>query len=137
MPPFVFWLRQHGYDGVLRFLSGLTTDPGAVWAQENGKWVFGVTGPFELLDAFRAYRLAPIAPRITADVLIFAGADDHFVPPDQIDNFRSSLTHARSVTAIVFDRESGGGEHCQIGEPSVWQAALFEWLDARFPRGGS
>jgi dienelactone hydrolase len=95
--------------------------------------VFGVKGTFGVLDAFRAYRLAPVASRIRADVLIFAGADDHFVPPDQASRFRSSLTQASSVTEITFDRASGGAEHCQVGAPSLWQSALFDWLNAKYP----
>jgi len=133
VPPIAFWLRQHGYNKVLNYLAGLNTDPGSNWAQQNGKWVFGVDDSFALLDAFKAYRLAPVADRIQADVLAFAGADDHFVPAGQIDQFSKSLTHARSVTPIVFDRASGGSQHCQLGAPSVWQGALFDWLHAKFP----
>ena len=133
VPQFAFWLHRNGYNGILNFLAAQNSDPGANWAQENGKWVFGVNDSFALLDAFKAYRLAPVAPRITADVLILAGADDHFVPPDQMDNFHKSLVKARSVTAILFDRASGGAEHCQLGAPSVWQASLFDWMDAKFP----
>jgi len=137
VPPFAFWLRDHGYNRVLRFLSGLNTDPGAVWAIQNGEWVLGARDPFAVLDAFKAYRLAAVASRIRADVLILAGADDHFVPPDQAGAFRASLTHARSVTSVTFSRESGGGEHCQLGAPTLWQAALFDWLAAKFPVAAS
>lgn len=137
VPPFAFWLRRNGYNGVLRFLAGLGGDSGATWAQENGKWVFGVSDPFAVLDAFKAYRLAPVAPRIKADVLMFAGADDHFVPSDQLDQFRNSLANARSVTAILFDRLSGGSQHCQIGAPSLWRAALFDWLNAKYTAAAS
>lgn len=133
VPKFAFWLRDHHYDGVLGFLARLGSNPGATWAQENGKWVFGVSDPFAVLDAFRAYRLAPVAPLIKADVLMFTGADDHFVPAEQTEQFRKSLTGARSITAIEFDRASGGSEHCQIGAPSAWQGALFDWLSAKFP----
>lgn len=133
VPKFAFWMHEKGYDGVLYFLAGLGhKDPGAEWGQENGKWVFGVKDPFALLEAFKAYSLAPVAANIKADVLVFAGADDHFIPPDQIDLFAKSLTHARSITAVVFDRASGGAEHCQIGAPSLWQASLFDWLNAKF-----
>jgi alpha-beta hydrolase superfamily lysophospholipase len=133
VPAVAFWLRDHGYDKVLNFLAGLSKDPGSEWAQANGEWVLGASGPFELLEAFKAYRLAPVAGRIRADVLILAGADDHFVPPDQLDLFRKSLTQAHSVTAIEFDRASGGSQHCQLGAPSLWHAALFDWLQAKFP----
>jgi alpha-beta hydrolase superfamily lysophospholipase len=133
VPNFAFSLHQHGYDGLLNFLAGLNKDPGSTWAQENGEWVMGVNDPFALLDAFKAYRLAPVANQIKADVLILAGTEDHFVPAGQMEQFRRSLGQARSVTAIEFDRASGGAQHCQIGAPSVWQGAVFDWLKAKFP----
>jgi alpha-beta hydrolase superfamily lysophospholipase len=133
VPPFVFWLRDHHYDGVLKFLVAHgPNDPGSAWSVQNGMWTLGVHDPFGVIDAFRAYTLAPVASRISADVLILAGADDHFVPGDQVDAFEKSLTHARSVTKVVYDRASGGSEHCQIGAPSLWRATLFDWLSSKF-----
>jgi pimeloyl-ACP methyl ester carboxylesterase len=132
VPAFVPWLRQHGHNGVLKFLARLKSDPGSTWAQENGMWVFGVDNPLAVLDVFKAYTLAPVASRITSDVLILAGADDHFVPIDQVAKFKSSLTHAHSVKTVIFDRASGGSEHCQIGAPSLWHATLFDWLATRY-----
>ena len=137
MPPIAFWLRAHGHDGILKFLRGLNTDPGATWAQGNGEWVFGVDHPFDVLDAFKAYRLAPVASRIRADVLILTGAADRFVLADQASAFQRSLIHARSVKAVTFDAASGGAEHCQLGAPSLWQATLFDWLADRFPSRGN
>jgi hypothetical protein len=40
------------------------------------------------------------------------------------------------VTALQFDRASGGSEHCQLGAPSLWQGALFGWLEEKFPSAG-
>lgn len=136
VPKFVLWLKERGYIGVIDFLSGLKSDPGKAWAQANGMWVFGASDPFVLLDTFKAYSLAPVASRIDIDVLILAGEDDHFVPLDQVDEYTKSLDHARSVTSIVFDRVSGGGEHCQLGAPSLWHAALFDWLSSKFSSSG-
>jgi alpha-beta hydrolase superfamily lysophospholipase len=133
VPPAVFWLRAHGYEHLLTALARRNTDPGSKWAEENGEWVLGVSGPFEVLDAFRPYSLAPVAGRITQDILLLAGTADHFVPLEQLDRERKSLVHARSVTAVVFDPASGGSLHCQIGAPSLWQATLFDWLAAKFP----
>jgi alpha-beta hydrolase superfamily lysophospholipase len=133
VPSFVFWLRDHHDDGALQFLTKHgPQDPGSNWAVQNGMWVFGVNNPFAVMDAFKSYTLAPVASRITGDVLILAGADDHFVPLDQVDAFRNSLTHARSVTTKIFDRESGGNEHCQLGAASLWHATLFDWLAQKY-----
>jgi len=133
MPSWVLGLHKRGYDGVLEVLSSIQKDPGSAWAVQNGEWVFGVKDPFAVLDTFRQYRLAPVVAQIRADVLIMAGADDHFVPSAQANQFAQGLVNARSVTSVRFDRASGGGEHCQIGAPSIWEGALFDWLSAKFP----
>jgi pimeloyl-ACP methyl ester carboxylesterase len=133
VPSFVFWLHAHGHDELLNSLSQKSPDTGSKWAVQNGQWVFGVQGVIEVLDAFKSYRMAPVAAQIRQDVLLLAGADDHFVPLEQLASMRDSLTNARSVTAITFDRASGGALHCQVGAPSLWQAALFDWMDAKFP----
>jgi pimeloyl-ACP methyl ester carboxylesterase len=134
--PIAFWLRAHGFDDVLAFLSkrAANADPGTNWAQQNGEWVFGMSGPFQVIDNFRGYRLAPVADQITQDVLLLAGTEDHFVPIDQLEETRASLTHARSVTSRSFDRASGGSMHCQLGAPSLFYATLFDWLSAKYPQ---
>jgi pimeloyl-ACP methyl ester carboxylesterase len=133
MPSWLRSMHESGNDSVLRFLSSLQKDPGHVWSLRNGEWVFGVRSPDAVLEAFRPYSLAPVVSRIRADVLIMAGDDDHFVPRAQADQFAIGLVNARSVTTVRFVRASGGGEHCQIGAPSLWEGALFDWMDAKFP----
>jgi hypothetical protein len=34
------------------------------------------------------------------------------------------------------DRIGGGSEHCQLGAPSLWHAALFDWLSSKFAASG-
>jgi hypothetical protein len=48
--------------------------------------------------------------------------------------FENSLTQARNVTSVIYDRESGGAEHCQLGAITLWHAAFFEWLFQKFPQ---
>ncbi|RJF86635.1 alpha/beta fold hydrolase [Oleomonas cavernae] len=135
LPGFAQWLRRNGFDGPVEALIDLKTtmNPGFKWAVENGMWVLGTKGPLETLDAFAAYTLEPVASRIKADVLILAGADDHFVPVAQVGQFEKALTQARSVTSVIYDRDSGGAEHCQLGAQTLWHATFFDWLLQKFP----
>jgi hypothetical protein len=94
--------------------------------------VFGVKEAFAVMDAFEDYSLETAAPRIRGDALLLGGADDHFVPNDQMDAMRNSLVHAHRVKAILFDRASGGSLHCQIGAPCLWHGVLFDWLSATY-----
>ena len=131
--PFLKWLMDGKHYGILNFLLKFQHDPGAQWMQHNGMWVFGVEHPWDVATAYSHYTLVPVASRITGDVLILVGANDHFVPPDQGQRYKASLTHARSVTMVTFDKASGGAEHCQAGAPSLWQATFFDWLAQKFP----
>jgi dienelactone hydrolase len=107
-------------------------DPGVSWAYNNALWTMGTTNPDDTLEAFSHYKLAPIADLIRQDVLILAGTEDHFIPFHQVADFEKSLVNARSVTARIFDRASGGAEHCQCGATSLVHEAVFDWLLQRF-----
>jgi pimeloyl-ACP methyl ester carboxylesterase len=111
----------------------LLKNPGASWAYHNALWTMGTANPDDTLEAFSHYRLAPVANRIRQDVLILAGREDHFIPFHQVADFEKSLVNARSVTTRIFDRASGGGEHCQCGNTSLVHAAVFDWLLQTFP----
>jgi alpha-beta hydrolase superfamily lysophospholipase len=135
VPPLAFWLHARGADVVLDTLivaKGFLS-PGFAWEVANAQWVLGTSSAMQTVDALRAYALAPVANRIQADVLILAGAEDHFVPIEQASEFERALTGARSVQKIVYDRASGGAEHCQLGAQSLWHADLFDWLVRVFP----
>ena len=56
------------------------------------------------------------------------GIDDLFVPVEKVQQFESSLPKARSVTSVIYERESGGAEHCQMGAATLWHAAFFDWM---------
>jgi len=107
-------------------------DPAIAWAYRNALWTMGCTTPEEVQHKFGDYKLAPVAARIKQDVLILAGEADHFIPFHQTAQFEKSLVNARSVTTRIFDRPSGGAEHCQCGATNLVYAALFDWLIDKF-----
>lgn len=80
----------------------------------NGQWVLGTTSATETIKVLASYTLASAAGPIEADVLILEGSEDHFIPASQAADFARALTAARRVCSIVYDRASGGAEHCQM-----------------------
>ena len=103
------------------------------WGYSNALWTMGTKDADETIRACAAYTLAPVADRIRQDVLILAGAEDHFVPLQQTADFERALVNARSVTTQIFDRPSGGAGHCQGGALTLYHAAVFDWLLENFP----
>ena len=105
VPSAAFWLHDHGLSALVSLLvrakAALNSD--FAWVIDNGKWVMGTNDAIETVRAFDPYTLKDVAPRIRGDVLILAGANDHFVPLSQVQAFEQSLTQARSVTTRIYD----------------------------------
>ena len=106
--------------------------PDFIWAIDNFRWTMGVSDIASMGAVAQRYTLAPVASRIKQPVLILAGAADHFIPLDQPAEFAKALVNARSVTTQVFDRPSGGAEHCQNGNYTLVHAAVFSWVEDTF-----
>jgi pimeloyl-ACP methyl ester carboxylesterase len=134
VPPLVLKLHEHGFGGLVQMLvnAKAALSPGFAWGVGNGMWVMNTRSAMETLDAFRAYTLDKVAERIKTDVLILAGQHDHFIPVHQVEHFQRRLKNARSVTTVVYDRESGGAEHCQLGAQTLWHADFFDWMNKKF-----
>ncbi len=110
----------------------LSKSPDFVWFSNHGRWTLGTSSSEETARGFAAYTLAPVVDHITQPVLIMAGADDYGIPLHQTAEFECALINAKRVTTRIFDRASGGAEHCQIGALSLVHATIFDWLLAEF-----
>jgi dienelactone hydrolase len=99
----------------------------------NSKWTYGVQTLDEVIECSAAYRLVDVAGRITCDVLVLAGTEDEGIPLAQVAAYVAALTGARSVEKAIYDRASGGAEHCQEGASTLWHETFFDWLLRRFP----
>jgi pimeloyl-ACP methyl ester carboxylesterase len=134
MPRIAYSLRRVGLGRLVGPAAALRArlDPSLAWGLANARWTLGRSEPLAVVKAFAPFTLAAVAERIGQDVLIFAGEEDQFVPLEQVERYRNSLVNARSVTAKIYDRASGGSEHSQLGASTLWQADLFDWLEEKF-----
>ena len=134
VPAGVFWLRDHGFGAVVDIVVQVKAalSPSFAGAINNSMWTLGIKHPLDAVAEQRQYTLSGVAQRVKGDVLILAGADDHFVPIEQVAQFEKALTAARSVTTKIYDRASGGAEHCQLGAQTLWHADFFDWMLAKF-----
>lgn len=134
VPGVVRWLHGRGYLGLVNTMmkTAMKFDPGVRWGVENAKWTMGAQDPVDLLKIFDQYNLRDEAGLITCDVLITAGAGDHFFPVEQVAEFEKALTKARSVTTRIFTEEEGGAEHCQAGALNMFHETLFDWMESKF-----
>lgn len=136
VPAIAYTLRSAGLEWLVDDLASIKArfDPAAASGMVVAGWMLGTSRPLEMADALSTFTLAPVADRIHQDVLVFAGTEDQFIPVGQVGQYTKALTHARSVTAKVYDRASGGAEHSQMGASTLWQADFFDWVEERFER---
>jgi pimeloyl-ACP methyl ester carboxylesterase len=69
------------------------------------------------------------SPQLTQDVLLLAGAKDHYVPLRQLGDQLSTLNNATSVTARLFTEAEHAHNHCQVGNLGLALEVILDWLD--------
>lgn len=103
--------------------------PVSEWGLQQGMHVTGSATPYDFLRSTRAYTTRTISDRVTADVLLLAGADDHYVPLAQLSRQAANLTAARSVTTRTFSATEHASNHCQLGNVALAVRVLTGWLE--------
>jgi pimeloyl-ACP methyl ester carboxylesterase len=116
----------------VNLLAGLASrrSPVMQWGLAQGMSVTGTRSPYEFLRETRRYRTADVSHLLDQDVLLLAGAADHFVPLRQLADQVLSLTAARSVTARVFTQAESAANHCQVGNYRLALEVVVDWLRA-------
>ena len=104
--------------------------PISAWALQQGMHITGTDTAYDFLTAARATQTHTISGNVTADVLLLAGADDHYVPLHQLHRQATALTKARSVTTRVFTCTEQASNHCQVGNFGLALRFSLAWLES-------
>lgn len=83
-----------------------------------------------LLD-FNAENLQ--SDRVTQDVLILTGAEDHFIPLKMHHLQVAALTNVRSLTERIFTRADQAENHCQVGNIGLAADVMSQWTAKKEP----
>jgi pimeloyl-ACP methyl ester carboxylesterase len=103
--------------------------PVAEWGMRQGMRITGTTTPYDFLRSIAAISTRGVSQRVTADVLLLAGADDHFVPLTVLWRQATALTHARSLTTRIFTADEQASNHCQAGNYGAAARVIDDWLN--------
>ncbi|MFI5064004.1 MAG: alpha/beta fold hydrolase [Streptosporangiales bacterium] len=95
------------------------------------RWIFNVTEPHEIFDAWKPYNVNGLAPRIHCPMLLLYGEAELAQTSEQVG--RGVLSWLRELTAPLTIRMIGyedgwAATHCQVGAISTMQATVFDWL---------
>jgi pimeloyl-ACP methyl ester carboxylesterase len=104
------------------------------WGLHHAMHVTGTTTPAAYLHAIQRYTTAEISSRVTQDVLLLAGSEDHYVPVVQFYKQIAALTNTRSLTARLFTKAESAQNHCQAGNYGLAFQVITAWLDLQAAR---
>lgn len=117
-----------------RQLSG--NNPGVAWAVAHGRHVSGATDTCGFLRWLKRMSTASFSDRLTQDILLLAGAEDHIVPLGQLHRQAEALTNARSITTRVFTARDHAQAHCQVGNLRLVLDYVQSWMDFQLRQPG-
>lgn len=99
------------------------------WGIAQGMHVMGCETPSEFFVKLREYNGYTASGHVAGDILIMAGAEDHFVPLEQFFEQLKLLTGARSVTGRIFMSKEQAQSHCQVGNLGLAAAHMLGWIE--------
>lgn len=105
----------------------MKTNPSLRWAMANGMFTFHAKSPSEWMKMTRAYHLRDIAHMITCPMLVVDSEGDKDFP-GQSKMLYDALQSPKDF--ILFTKEEGAGEHCQMGALLISNARILDWLDS-------
>jgi pimeloyl-ACP methyl ester carboxylesterase len=103
--------------------------PVTQWALQQGMHITGAATPYDFFRSAAATSTRKISHNVRADILLVAGADDHYVPLKQLGRQAANLTNARSVTTRTFTAAEQASNHCQLGNIGAAARLINGWLD--------
>ncbi|BBU21711.1 Uncharacterised protein [Mycobacterium xenopi] len=120
---------------VINTAAGLTAAcrPVMRWGLWQGIHITGTDSPYDFLVATRTVTTRTVSKHVTADVLLIAGADDHYVRLRQSHRQARDLSAARSVTTRVFTAAEQASNHCQVGNSGACIRTILSWIDTITP----
>jgi pimeloyl-ACP methyl ester carboxylesterase len=103
--------------------------PVSAWGVQQGMHVTGTASAYDFMRATTTFNTRRVSGLVTADVLLLAGADDHYVPLKQLRRQAANLVSARSVTTRTFTAAEQASNHCQVGNIGAAVRVIQGWLE--------
>lgn len=90
---------------------------------------------YEAKDAYgyakklKLYDIAPIADRITQDMLIVGANKDHFIDYRMVGREINMLKNVKSLTFRLFTDKEDAQNHCNVGNRKLVLDSICNWIE--------
>ncbi len=97
------------------------------WNLMHGMYAYDAPDPVGYVKKVRNFTLKGVADRITQDILIIGGRDDHMIMPHLFKEEYDLLTNVRSLTFSLYSNQDDAGSHCGIGNMKLILDTMVSW----------
>ena len=102
------------------------------WFVSNSRFITKIEDPLDaMMNIFKMTKENAQPEKITQDVLVVSGRNDHLVPIKMHKMLIKELVNAKSVKGIIYDKETNAHNHCQIGNISLVCKDILDWLEEK------
>jgi hypothetical protein len=105
------------------------------WGYEMGEWLMGVKTPLEFIKFWDDFTLDGLQDKIECPIVSVMGVDEIEQTSQKVIDLVMGCLGDMNVQYHLFDKESGGAAHCQIGNMSLSHAVIFDWLNRTVVEG--
>ncbi len=112
----------------------MKSDPSLRWSIANGMFTFRAKSPSDWLKMTRPYTMEDVAGKITCPILVVDYEGDKDMP-GQARKLYDALKKPKDF--MLFTKEEGAEEHCQMGAVLISNARVLDWLDDMIMKGAA
>lgn len=99
------------------------------WNLLHGMYAYDAPDPVGYVAKVRQFTLKGIGGKITQDMLILGGRNDHFIMPYLFKEEYDLLPNVRSLAFQLYTNEDDAGSHCNIGNMQLALDTMVSWIE--------
>ena len=99
------------------------------WGIKHGCYAYEAKDAYSYAKKLKLYDLAPVADKITQDMLILGANGDHFIDYTLIGREINMLKNVRSLTFRLFTDKEDAQNHCNVGNGQLTIDVICEWIE--------
>ncbi|MBR1740991.1 MAG: alpha/beta fold hydrolase [Lachnospiraceae bacterium] len=99
------------------------------WNLMHGMYAYDAPDPVGYVKKIREFTLKGIGDRITQDMLIIGGRDDHMIMPKLFHEEYDLLPNVRSLAFQLYTNQDDAGSHCNMGNMRLVLDTMIGWIE--------
>lgn len=124
-------MYRHGRAGIFNKLYKKMMDKSELvkWNLMHGMYAYDAPDPVGYVQKVRSFTLKGVGDKVTQDMLILAGRDDHMIMPSLFHEEYDLLPNVRSLALQLYSNADDAGSHCNMGNMKLALDTMISWIE--------